>query len=118
MLPTLKRILLLLPLLAACKESPCPPLSAPWKGFEKASGFDIECCAMNNTFSKHGNYTAFYHKTHQKAMEGQYKDDVRVGLWHSWKKSGSYDVGVCYDAQGAQVWRDSDEANARERSCP
>ncbi len=101
-----------------CKASPCPPLSAPWKGFEKASGFNVECCARDNTFAKHGPYTAYYPKSRHVAMAGDYKEDVRVGLWHAWKKSGVYDVGVCYDQAGVEVWRESDEAKAKARSCP
>ena len=96
----------------------CPPLSDPWKGFEKSSGFDIECCARANTFAKHGHYVAYFHKTRKKALEGEYLDDVRTGLWHAWKKSGAYDGAVCYDGKGAQVWRESDEEKALARSCP
>ncbi len=101
-----------------CKTPECPPLSGPWKGYEKASGLDVECCARDNTFAKHGHYTGYYRGTRHKAMEGVYADEVRVGLWHAWKKSGTYDVGICYDDKGTQVWRESDEAKAKARSCP
>lgn len=96
----------------------CPPLSSPWKGFEKASGFDVETCAMDNTFAKHGAYVAYFKGTKQKAMEGGYKEDVRIGRWDSWKRTGAYDVMVCYDDKGAEVWRDTDEARGKARSCP
>jgi hypothetical protein len=96
----------------------CAPLSEPWKGFEKGTGYDIECCARANTFAKHGHYIAYFHKTRKKALEGEYNDDVRVGLWHAWKKSGAYDSGVCYDKNGTQLWREDDDEKALERSCP
>jgi len=101
-----------------CKAPECPPLAKPWKGFEKSSGFDVDTCAKDNTFAKHGHYTARFHKTKQKAMEGLYNEDVRVGLWHAWKRSGSYDLAVCYDDKGVELWRESDEAKAKARACP
>ncbi len=109
---------LLTAVLTGCKAPECPPLSGPWKGFEKSSGFDVECCARDNTFAKHGHYTAYFHKTRHKAMEGVYEDEVRTGLWHAWKRSGTYDLGVCYDGKGAEMWRESDEAKAKARACP
>ena len=96
----------------------CPPLSDPWKGFEKATGFDIECCAQANTFAKNGHYVAYFHKTRKKALEGDYSNDIRTGLWHAWKKSGASDAATCYDGKGAQLWRETDDAKALARSCP
>lgn len=96
----------------------CPPLAKPWKGYEKATGFDVETCAKDNTFAKHGHYVARFRNTQQKAMEGEYNEDVRFGLWHAWKRSGRYDTAICYDKDGKELWRESDEAKATARSCP
>ena len=104
--------------LPTCSAPECPPLSSPWKGFEKASGFDVETCAMDNTFAKHGNYVAYFHGTKHKAMAGTYKEDVRVGRWDSWKKNGTYDIMVCYDDKGVELWRDPDPVRGKTRTCP